>query len=152
MMDPTSIKLINLLQKGLPIEKDPYGIMAEQLGISRTELVSKIKELYQEGYIRRIGGTFDNARMGYTSVLFGACVPDQVLNPAAAYVNSFKGVTHNYLRTGRLNMWFTFSFSDQEEKERLVKGFQERFEIAEIYEFPKLRNYKLNVFFDLEDR
>jgi DNA-binding Lrp family transcriptional regulator len=151
-MDATNKKLVNLLQKGLPLEKNPYGTLAAQLEISRSELLARIKDLFQEGYIRRLGGTFNNSCMGYTSLLFGIHVPDDIFDPVAAYVNSFKGVTHNYQRSGKLNMWFTFSFSDPAEKESLIQELKEHFEILEIFEFPNLRNYKLNVYFDLEDR
>lgn len=151
-MDATSIKLVNLLQQGLPLEKDPYGILAAQLEISRSEVISRIKELFQDGYLRRLGGTFNNAGMGYTSVLFGIRVPDNIFDAVATYVNSFKGVTHNYQRSGMLNMWFTCSVADPGEKELFIQGLQEHFEITEIYDFPNLRNYKLNVFFELEGR
>lgn len=151
-MDATTIKLVNLLQQGLPLEKDPYGILAAQLEISRSEVLSRIKELFQDGYLRRLGGTFNNAGMGYTSVLFGIRVPENIFDAVAAYVNSFKGVTHNYKRSGKLNMWFTFSVADPAEKELFVQELQERFKITEIFEFPNLRNYKLNVFFDLKSR
>lgn len=151
-MDATNRKLMNLLQKGLPLEKNPYGVLAAQLEISRSELLERIKDLFQEGYIRRLGGTFNNSGMGYTSLLFGIYAPDDIFDLVAAYVNSFKGVTHNYQRNGKLNMWFTFSFSDPAEKEPLIQGLRERFKILEIFEFPNLRNYKLNVYFDLEGR
>jgi len=151
-MDVTNIKLINLLQKGLPLEKNPYGILAAQLEITRAELLARIKELFQEGYIRRLGGTFNNSGMGYTSILFGISVPDDIFDPVAEFVNSFKRVTHNYQRNGKLNMWFTFSFSDVAEKEALLLGLRERFEILEIFEFPNLKNYKLKVYFDMEGR
>lgn len=151
-LDDTDRKLINLLQKGLPLEKNPYGFLAAQLNMGRAEVLARIKDLFQEGYIRRLGGAFNNSCMGYTSLLFGIRVPDDIFDPVAEYVNSFKGVTHNYQRNGMLNMWFTFAFSDPAEKEALIQGLRERFGIPEIFEFPKLRNYKLNVYFDLEDR
>ena len=151
-MDVINIKLINLLQKGLPLEKNPYGILAAELEITRAELLARIKELYQEGYIRRLGGTFNNSGMGYTSILFGISVPEDIFDSVADYVNSFKCVTHNYQRNGKLNMWFTFSFSDVAEKEALLLGLRERFEILEIFEFPNLKNYKLKVYFDMEGR
>lgn len=151
-MDSINIKLINLLQDGLPLEKDPYDILAKQLDISKSEVLTRIKELYKEGYIRRLGGTFNNAAMGYTSILFGMHVTDDIFDSVAAYVNSFKGVTHNYQRTNFLNMWFTFSFADPAEKEIFLQELQERFEITEIFEFSNLRYYKLNVFFDMEGR
>lgn len=151
-MDAIDINLVNLLQEGLPLERDPYGIIARQLEITRSEVLKRIKELYQEDLIRRLGGTFNNAAMGYTSILFGLQVTDDIFSSVAAYVNSFKNVTHNYQRSGFLNMWFTFAFTDLSEKEVFLKGLEERFRITKIYEFPNLRNYKLNVFFDMEGR
>ena len=41
-MDPVGRKLVNLLQEGLPLEKDPYGILARELGVSREEVASSI--------------------------------------------------------------------------------------------------------------
>lgn len=151
-MDAVNRKLINLLQKGLPLEKNPYGILAAQLEISRAEVLERIQDLFGKGYIRRLGGVFNNSSMGYASILFGIRVSEDILEPVTAYINSFQGVTHNYQRNDLLNVWFTFSFSDPAEKESLVQGLKERFNIQEIFEFPKLRNYKLNVYFDLEDR
>jgi len=150
-MDATDIKLVNLLQKGIPLEKNPYGILAVQLGISRSEVLERISRLFEQGYIRRIGGNFSNAGMGYTSVLFGIQVPDEIFENVAEYVNSFKAVTHNYERTGMLNMWFTFSAEDSDEKRHFLQGLQEGFKITQIFEFPNLKNYKLNVFFELGD-
>ncbi len=151
-MDATNVKLMNLLQKGLPLEKNPYGILSEQLEITRAEVLERIKDLFQEGYIRRLGGTFNNAGMGYTSLLFGVRVPEENFEAVAEFVNSFTGVTHNYQRNGRLNMWFTFSFSDYNEKEVLVQSLKEQFGRLEIHEFSNLQNFKLNVYFDLEGR
>lgn len=148
-MDAIDIKLINLLQKGIPLEKNPYAIIASQLGIGRLEVTERIKNLFEEGYIRRIGATFNNAGMGYTSVLFGLKVPDDVFDNVAEYVNSFKAVTHNYQRSGVLNMWFTFSAKDSDEKTHFLQGLQDSFKVMEIFEFPNLKNYKLNVFFEL---
>lgn len=151
-MDAINTKLINLLQKGLPLEKDPYGILAKQLEISKSEVLARIKELFEAGYIRRLGGTFNNSSLGYTSVLFGMHVPEDIFDTVAAYVNSFKGVTHNYQRSNYLNMWFTFAFANPAEKELLLQGLEERFEITGIFEFSNLKYYKLNVFFDMEGR
>ena len=149
-MDPLDMKLMNRLQKGLPLDMNPYGLMGEELGIPRSEVLDRIKHLVSEGYIRRIGGTFDTSQMGYTSVLMGARVPEERLREVACYVNGFPGVTHNYLRSGALNMWFTLSVRSLEEKEGLLRSLEEQFSMTEIYEFPRLKSYKLNVFFDME--
>jgi DNA-binding Lrp family transcriptional regulator len=149
-LDPVGRKLVNLLQEGLPLEKDPYGKIARELGISRSEVTERIGSLVEGGVIRRIGGVFDSAAMGYTSLLVGAAVPAEVFRDAAAFVNSFGGVTHNYRRSGPLNMWFTFASADPGEIDGLLTALRERFGLSSVYPFPKVKHFKLRVFFDME--
>lgn len=150
ILDTVGRKLVNLLQEGLPLEKDPYGILARELGISRGEVTDRIGALVEGGVIRRIGGVFDSAAMGYTSLLVGASVPAEVFRDAAAFVNSFGGVTHNYRRSGALNMWFTFASGDPGEIDGMLETFRERFGRTSVYPFPKVKHFKLRVFFDME--
>ncbi len=151
-MDIIDMKLINRLQEGLPLEKDPYNLIGQNLGIERAEVLHRIKNLLREGYIRRLGGIFEARAMGYTSVLIGAHVPEDIFQEAALYINTFKGVTHNYRRSGFINMWFTFSVRSEEEKALFLKYLQEKFSLDNLWEFPNLRNFKLRVFFDMEGR
>lgn len=151
-VDLIDMKLMNRLQEGLPLEKDPYHIIAVNLGIGKSEVLLRIKELISAGYIRRLGGAFDPKTMGYTSILIGANVPEAVFQKVVQYINTVKGVTHNYRRSGFLNMWFTLSVKNLEEKELFLKSLQEDFLITDIFEFPNKRNFKLHVFFDMEDK
>lgn len=146
------MKLINRLQEGLPLEEDPYRGIGEDLGLRRSDVLDRIKSLMQTGYIRRVGGTFDSQKMGYSSVLIGAHVPEPVFEAVARYVNTLRGVTHNYRRSGQLNMWFTFCTENPGEKEDLFEQLETYFGITEVYAFPNVRNFKLHVFFDMEGR
>ncbi|TDY63135.1 AsnC family transcriptional regulator [Aminivibrio pyruvatiphilus] len=150
ILDSVGRKLVNLLQEGLPLEKDPYGIIARDLDISRSEVTERIGALVDGGVIRRIGGVFDSAAMGYSSLLVGAAVPGEIFGDAAAFVNSFPGVTHNYRRSGPLNMWFTFASGDPGEIDGLLAALRERFGLSSVYPFPKVKHFKLRVFFDME--
>lgn len=149
-MDSAGRQLVNLLQEGLPIEKDPYGILAGKLGISRSGVAERVSELIASGYIRRVGGIFDPAAMGYSSTLVGMRVPEDIFGDVARFVNSVQGVTHNYRRTGFLNMWFTLSVAEDSEKETFIKDIRVRFALDHVYEFPRARHFKLRVFFDME--
>ncbi len=150
ILDSVGRKLVNLLQEGLPLEKDPYGIIARDLDISRSEVTERIGALVDGGVILRIGGVFDSAAMGYSSLLVGAAVPGEIFGDAAAFVNSFPGVTHNYRRSGPLNMWFTFASGDPGEIDGLLAALRERFGLSSVYPFPKVKHFKLRVFFDME--
>lgn len=149
-MDPLDRKLMNILQEGLPLERDPYGIIAGQAGLTRQEVLERIRSLVESGHIRRLGGIFDSSAMGYTSLLVGASVPEEIFPQVAGFVNSFPGVTHNYRRDGLLNMWFILSFSREEEKDRVVRDLKNRFGLGTVLLFPRLRSFKLRVFFDME--
>lgn len=149
-LDPTGRKLVNLLQEGFPLEKDPYGILAGKLRISRYEVAERIRNLTDSGYIRRVGGIFDPAAMGYTSTLIGLRAPEEIFSDIARFVNAVTGVTHNYRREGFLNMWFTLAVADGSEKEVLIQDLRDRFDLEHVYEFPRLRHFKLRVFFDME--
>ncbi len=149
-MDALDRKLLNLLQEGLPLEKDPYAIVSRQLGVTRSEVAERIKRLLNEGYIRRLGGTFDSKAMGYESILVGLRASEEQFADVARYVNACPGVTHNYRRSGFLNMWFTLSFCSSAQKEALLQGLRDTFALSDVFEFPKVKSFKLRVFFDME--
>ncbi len=145
-------KLIDRLQQGLPLELDPYGVIAKELAIPRSEIPARIKELQQAGYIRRLGGVFDAAQMGYRSLLVGAQVLENDIAEVVAALNDHAGVTHNYLRQGRLNLWFTLATATTDEAEIFLDGLKNRFPTMQLYQFPRIKSYKLKVFFPMEER
>ena len=151
-MDTLDRKLMNLLQEGLPLQKDPYAVVAEQLGVTRREITERIEALLREGYIRRLGGAFDTRAMGYTSFLIGLRAPQEQFAEIAQMVNACPGVTHNYRRSGFLNMWFTLSVKSEAEKEAWLQQLREKFSLEDVFEFSKKKNFKLHVFFDMESR
>ncbi len=149
-LDAAGRQLMNLLQEGLPLEKDPYGILAGELGIPRSDVAERVRELTSSGHIRRVGGIFDPAAMGYSSTLVGMSVPDDIFGDVARFVNGVQGVTHNYRRAGFLNMWFTLSTAGEGDKDALLQHIREGFGLVHVYEFPRARHFKLRVFFDME--
>ena len=149
-MDNADRKLINLLQEGLPLERDPYGVFAAKLGVSREEIVERTGALMREGIIRRLGGVFDSGAMGYSSMLVGAHVPEDIFGDAARFVNAHPGVTHNYRRPGVLNMWFTLTTESDDDRDRTLLALRTRFGLTRVIEFPRIRSFKLRVFFDME--
>ena len=50
--------------------------------------------------------------MGYVSLLAAVDVPDERVDPVAEIINSYRGVTHNYVREARPNIWFTMTEPD----------------------------------------
>lgn len=149
-MDTIDRNLLNMVQKGIPIAEHPFHILAKELEIEPEEVVLRLENLKKEGYIRRIGGVFNSAKMGYSSMLFAMEVPEELFYETAGVINEYDGVTHNYRRSNRLNMWFTLTSSDVDERNRIIDYIQKRTGINKIFMFPAEKHFKLEVFFDMD--
>ncbi len=115
------------------------------------EVLHRMQKLSEEGMIRRVGGVFNPAKLGFSGRLYAMEVKEELFYDTAAVVNSFKGVTHNYRRRSRLNMWFTLSARTEEERMEILQSISNAANQARIYEFPAEQMYKLNVFMNLEE-
>lgn len=150
VFDETDRKLIRLIQTGLPVVPKPYREIGESLGISETEVMERLKLLVENGIIRRLGAIFDSRKLGYRGVLCAMEVPGELIDDVAGVVNSFAGVTHNYLREGSINMWFTLLAPSGEKLAETLESIKKRTGIQEIMTFPAENIYKIRVNFDLD--
>jgi DNA-binding Lrp family transcriptional regulator len=105
-----------------------------------------VKNLYDAGVIRRIGANFTSRKLGYTSTLCAAEVAPEQLERFAEVVNRYPGVTHNYLRRHRYNVWFTLI---AESEERLAEILTEISQAtgARVLSLPAQEIFKIKVDF-----
>lgn len=150
VFDETDRKLLGLIQTSLPIVPEPYREVGEVLGISEAEVIARLRLLIESGVIRRLGGVFDSRKLGYSGVLCAMAVTAERIDEVAEVVNSFAGVTHNYLREDPINMWFTVLAPSGEKLAETLKGIRERTGIQEIMTFPAENVYKIRVNFELD--
>lgn len=154
-MDKLDFKILNLMQEGIPINEAPFHKIAGELGITPEELVDRLKNIKDSGYIRRIGAVIDSSQLGYKSVLVGAKVIENKVPLIVNTINSYDEVTHNYYRSNghknSINIWFTLTTHNDKERERILNEISARSGIEKLYEFPKIRFFKLNVFFKMEE-
>ncbi len=148
-LDSLDRRLLNLIQARFPITPEPYRELAEALGASEEEILGRLERLVADGVIRRLGPIFDSRKLGYCSTLVALKVPSERVEEVAAVVNSFPGVTHNYLRDDRYNMWFTLLEETPARLEATLKEIKRRTGITEILNLPAARIFKLRVNFDL---
>lgn len=149
-MDELDKKLLNVMQKGLPICDFPFDKISQELGISTEEVIKRVEALKKKGFIRRIGAVFNTKKMGYQSVLIAMSVPKDKVYEAAEIINCYDGVTHNYHRENHLNIWFTLSSKNDEEKLSILNEITEKIGYGKLYEFPAEKYFKQEVFFDME--
>lgn len=149
-LDQTDRKLLNLIQTNFPLVPEPYREIGESLGIPEGEVIDRIKRLQESGVIRRLGGIFDSGKLGYSGALCAMRVAEEQIAEVAAVVNSFPGVTHNYIRDHSFNMWFTVLAQSRGGIDEILSRIRERAGIEEIITLPAENIFKIRVNFDLD--
>ncbi|MGN0058872.1 MAG: hypothetical protein ACI362_00105 [Coriobacteriales bacterium] len=139
--------VLGTIQSGFPIAPDPYGALAEQLGFARDEVEEALLDLREEGLVRRIGASFDSKRLGYSSTLCALAVPPERADEVAKIINAYPGVTHNYLRENRYNIWFTLITRSAEDRTRILGQIVEKSGCDDLLDMPATKMYKIRVDF-----
>ena len=139
--------VLGTIQSGFPIVPDPYGTLAEQLGLERDEVEKALLDLREEGLVRRIGASFDSKRLGYSSTLCALAAPPERADEVAAIINAYPGVTHNYLRENRYNIWFTLITRSSEDRARILGQIVEQSGCGDLLDMPATKMYKIRVDF-----
>jgi len=148
-MDKTDRKILNIIQTGFPLEKEPFKFLGELVGISEDEALLRVQKLKEKGIIRRIGAVFDTKKMGFASTLCAAMVPEEKVEVFVDAVNAYSGVTHNYRRSHDYNIWFTFIAPSEEDLERSLNEIKKKTGIDNILNMPVTRKFKIDASFDL---
>jgi DNA-binding Lrp family transcriptional regulator len=144
-MNDNEINLLNRIQDEFPIQKRPFLEVANDLGMEEEEVITLIKELKENGYIRRLGGFFDTKSLGYVSTLCAMIVPENRIDEVASVINSYPGVTHNYIRKHEYNMWFTLTAQSVDTLESTLNEIQDKTGIDQIMNLPSTKTYKVKV-------
>ena len=117
--------------------------------MSEDEVLARVTKFKAEGVIRRIGGNFDSRKLNFTSTLCAARVPEEKIKKFVAVVNSYRGVTHNYLRGNPFNIWFTFIAPKMSDIDGALRTIEEKTGVKEICNLPAVRMFKIKVDFDV---
>jgi DNA-binding Lrp family transcriptional regulator len=108
-LDDIDRQLINTVQLDFPLNPRPFRTLGEQIGVSEEDIIDHLKKLTELGAIRRIGPIINTREIGGYSTLIAMRVPEHEIDEVAARINEFNEVSHNYLRPGTYNLWFTVS-------------------------------------------
>ncbi len=123
-MDDLDRRILSAVQSDLPVAARPFEALADELGADAEEVLTRVRRMVDDGPIRRLGPIFDSKRLGYTSTLVAAAVPPERIEEVAERVSALPGVTHNYERRHRLNLWFTLTARSAEEIERTLADLE----------------------------
>ena len=97
--DDFSRRLIELTQAGLPVSATPYADIAEQLGVSSTEVIERLRQMLAAGAIRRIGAVPNHYALGYRGNGMSVWdVPDELIDEVGREMAALDYVSHCYQR------------------------------------------------------
>ncbi len=148
-LDTIDRAILNRIQSDFPMTSRPYMSVADEVGISEDDVLKRLARLKEKGIIRRIGGNFVPNKLGFVSTLCAAKVPEDMIESFAKVVNRYPGVTHNYLRDNKYNIWFTFIAPSMEVIEANLENISKETGISDIINLPATKVFKIKAHFDL---
>jgi DNA-binding Lrp family transcriptional regulator len=77
-MDEVDKELINRLQSDFPVTSRPFLKVGQMLGLTEEEVINRLSRLKDIGVIRRIGANVSPQKVGFTSTLCAAHVPEEL--------------------------------------------------------------------------
>ena len=146
-LSPLDRLILGRIQQDFPIAPAPCTELARDLGASPDAVHARLSRLRANGLIRRIGGSFDAARLGYVSTLAAARVEPGLLAQTAALASGFPEVTHNYERNDVMNLWFTVIAHAPQRLHEILQMIGRAPGVMEIHSLPAIRTFKIRVDF-----
>ncbi|MBZ5640164.1 MAG: AsnC family transcriptional regulator [Acidobacteriia bacterium] len=146
-LDDLDRAILNEIQSHFPIASRPYAEVGRRVGASEEEVLARVAAMADGGVIRRLGANFTSRKLGYSSTLVAARVPPDKLDHFVAVVNRYPGVTHNYLRRHRFNVWFTLIAESAERLNQILEEISLASGVAEILSLPAQEIFKIKVDF-----
>ncbi len=105
-MDDLDRKIIAATQSGLPLVKEPYQAIAQQLNIEPELLMQHMRAMLKTGQIRRIGAVPNHYKLGYTANAMSVWnVPDDKIYELGQQLGALSFVSHCYERPRFLPEW-----------------------------------------------
>ena len=149
-LDELDKKLVVLLQENFPLVLNPFEKLGRRLKLSEEEIISRIKRLKSLGIIKRIGPIHNPEASGFKRTLVGMSAPEDKLKKAVELINSFKEVTHNYLRKDdTFNLWWTLICPSQKRIKEIIRTIKNKSGIKAVVNLPTVKTVKIKTVFKI---
>ncbi len=94
------LRVLAVLQRGLPDGESPYEDMAEEIGVETEQLLAVLKDWSEQGKLRRVGAFLNHFKVGLSA---GAMVAWEVeaerVEEVGQILAEFEQVSHCYQRS-----------------------------------------------------
>lgn len=148
-MDKLDRQILNVLQFSFPLVIRPYQAIGREVGCTESEVMRRIGGLKRSGTVRQISPIFDSARLGYTSTLAAFEAAPSKADEAAAVLSAHPGVSHNYLREGDFNVWFTLTLPKAQSLKDEIRRLARRAGAKDWLFLPTVRTFKIGFRLDM---
>ncbi|SEL05016.1 transcriptional regulator, AsnC family [Colwellia chukchiensis] len=138
-------RIINLLQRGLPVVERPFLEIAQQLGCHEDEVLERLNHLMTNKVLTRFGPMFDAVCLGGAFTLAALAVPEPEFERVTEQVNSFDEVAHNYRRSHDFNMWFVVGAESAEQVNNVINDIESKTGLP-VLNTPKLEEFYVQLY------
>ena len=147
-MDALDRRIINELQGGFPVCEQPFREVAERLGSTESELITRIGCMLDDGLLTRFGPLFHAEHMGGALSLCAMHVPRERFEAVTETVNAFPEVAHNYQRDHPMNMWFVLATETPAALQSAIERIEQATGLP-VLNLPKLEEFYVGLHFEI---
>ncbi|MDY0052983.1 MAG: Lrp/AsnC family transcriptional regulator [Aliarcobacter sp.] len=104
-------QILYRIQKNFPLTIRLFEDIAKELKTTEDEVLRILQEEKENKIIRQTSAIFDTKKLGYTSSLVAFEIAEQNIDDAVLILNSHPGISHNYERNHKYNIWFTLAIA-----------------------------------------
>jgi DNA-binding Lrp family transcriptional regulator len=142
-------ELLNAVQWDFPLDPRPFAVLGERLGISEAATRDRVARVKRLGVLRQLSAIFDTRALGYGSALVAAQIDPDRVDEAAAVISAHPGVSHNYKRNHRYNLWYTVAVPPGDSLDEHVEVLHRESGAIVTRRLPTLKLYKIGVKLDM---
>ena len=143
-------ELLLEIQHNFPLCRFPFAELAKRVGANEDEVIEILQKNKNEKIIRQTSAIFDTKKLGYKSSLVALEVDPSELETAVFNINKHPGVSHNYLRQHKFNLWFTIAIAPDSKfsLESSVQYLAKKANVTNYLILPTLKMFKISVKLD----
>lgn len=150
-LDSKDKVILNEIQWTFPLVSEPFREISKKFNLDYAELKGRLIRLKKIGILRQLSAIFDTRRLGYKSSLVAMEIEPDKLEYVANQINRHPGVSHNYERDNKFNLWFTIAVPPNSNLKDELDKFSNLSGIKNVRMLPTIRLFKIGVKLDMVD-